>query len=138
VDASYEPLYEYDDGGTLAGSQFVPLLNGRLPWNGGDGRALHRLFAALRSGTVPDPAWLSPFGRRCLGYFAEVALSLPLEPGPSAVLRELVGTLRQTIGEEYDPEDTSDPYWLPEQMAGADERAWSWGLSVGLRKGGPP
>lgn len=131
-DASYEPLHEYDDGGTRAGSQFVPLLNGHLPWNGGDGRALHRLIAALRSGTAPDPAWLSPSGRRRLGYLAEVALSLSPEPGPAAALRDLVATLRQTVGEERYPKDTSDPHWLPDHIAGADDRAWSWGLGVGL------
>lgn len=49
-------------------------------------------------------------------------------------LHFLITRLRAMIGPvwEYDMTRGGDPYWLPLDMAGPDERASSWGLVVGL------
>lgn len=131
-DASYEPLHEYDDGQTTAGMQFLSFLIGRLPWDRGDGFALHRLLAAMVTGTIPDPDELSDAGQRRLGYLAEIVLTMSPEPAPERCLRQLIEELRERIGSEPLGAESSGPLWLPDALAGADQRAWSWGLAIGL------
>lgn len=53
-DASWVPLYEYADGASAAEMQFTPMLTGAIGWgwDRGDGRAMQRLIATLKSGVI--------------------------------------------------------------------------------------
>lgn len=132
IDASYEPMHEYVDGYSVAGSQFLPFLDGRFTWDSGDGWALHRMLASLVTGTVPDLERLGVAGLRRLGYLAEIAISMSPEPAPEKALRALIVELRERVRLEPMVGEAIDPGWLPGRLAGVDEQAQSWGLAIGL------
>ena len=131
-DASYEPLYVYRDGKAVAGSQFIPFLDGQVWWGGGDGWALHRLLASLVTGVTPAPDELSAAGQRRLGYLAEIVMTMSPEPAAERKLLELVSDLRKRLAPKPVQGDAMDQLGLPARFAGPDEKATAWGLGNGL------
>lgn len=132
ADGSWEPLHVFADGRTAAGSQFVPFLDGKLWWGGGDGQAIYRLLSALVTGTIPAPDELSVVGKRRLGYLITVVLTMSPEPAPERKLQELVADLRERLQSAPVDGDAIGLLWLPARIAGPDAKANEWGLGTGL------
>ena len=132
ADATYEPLHVFADGRTAAGNQFVPFLDGKLWWGGGDGQAIYRLMSALVTGTIPAPDELTAVGKRRLGYLTEVVVTMSPEPATEKKLLALVVDLRERLRSEPVGGDEIDQLWLPSRIAGPDLKATEWGLGTGL------
>lgn len=132
ADASYEPLHVFADGRTAAGSQFIPFLDGKLWWGGGDGQAIYRLLSALVTGAIPAADELNAVGQRRLGYLAEIVMTMSPEPEFEKRLVALVKDLQKRLRSEPVEGDAIGQLWLPARIAGPDERATEWGLGTGL------